>query len=60
MEYLTINDAAVIAKMSVRTVRRAISRGEITAYRVGGGLRFLESDVHAWMTSAPLVTIRPV
>ena len=60
MEYLTIDDVADIAKMSTRTVRRAISRGEIPAYRVGGGLRIVQADVHAWMTSAPLVTIRPV
>ena len=41
MDYLTIGDAAEIAKMSTRTVRRAISRGEIPCYRVGGGLRLL-------------------
>jgi len=56
-EYLTIGDAAEIAKMSTRTVRRAISRGEIPAYRVGGGLRIVREDVHAWITSRPLTTI---
>ena len=56
-EYLTIGDAAEIAKMSTRTVRRAISRGEIPAYRVGGGLRIVRDDVHAWITSRPLTTI---
>ncbi len=57
VEYVTIGDAADIAKMSTRTLRRAISRGEIPAYRVGGGLRLIDADVHAWMTSRPLTTI---
>jgi excisionase family DNA binding protein len=58
MEYLTIGDAAVIAKMSTRTVRRAISRGEIPAYKVGGGLRLVQDDVHAWLTARPLITTK--
>jgi excisionase family DNA binding protein len=58
MEYLTMNDVAESAKVSKRTIRRAISRGEIPAYRVGGSLLLIADDVHAWMISRPLTTVK--
>jgi len=57
-EYLSIRDAAEIAALSPRTVRRAISRGEVNAYKVGGALRLVRDDVHAWITARPLVTVK--
>jgi excisionase family DNA binding protein len=51
MEYISMADAAEIAKVSAKTVRRAIGRGEIPAYRVGKVLRRCHADVHAWVTS---------
>ena len=59
MEYMSIRDAAKIAALSPRTVRRAIGRGEVNAYKVGGSLRLVPDDVHAWITSRPLVTVKP-
>lgn len=58
MEYISLSDAAKIASLSPRTIRRAISRGEFTAYQVGGSLRLARTDVHAWLTSRPLVTVK--
>jgi excisionase family DNA binding protein len=58
MEYMSIRDAAKIASLSPRTIRRAISRGEFTAYQVGGSLRLARTDVHTWITSRPLVTVK--
>ncbi len=58
MEYMSIRDAAKIAALSPRTVRRAISRGEVNAYKVGASLRLVPDDVHAWITSRPMVTVK--
>jgi excisionase family DNA binding protein len=58
MEFITINDAAKIASISPRTVRRAISRGDVPAYHVGAQLRLIRSDVETSLTSRRVVTIR--
>jgi excisionase family DNA binding protein len=47
---LTAEEAAAIARCSVKTVRRAYSSGALTAYRRGGSRAVLldPDDVRAW------------
>ena len=56
--FVTLSMAAERAAVSSRTVRRAVSRGELIAYRVGGLLRLKSCDVDVWLMSKPLVTVK--
>ncbi len=55
--FVSLNTVADRAAVSTATIRRAISRGEVAAYRVGGSLRLKSSDIDVWLTSRPLVTV---
>lgn len=46
---LTTEDVAEFFRMDVVTVRRMISKGEITAYRVGGEYRFKREDIDEYL-----------
>lgn len=46
---LTTEDVAEFFRVDVVTVRRMISKGELTAYRVGGEYRFARSDIEAYL-----------
>lgn len=46
---LTIPEVAALVRRSEKTVRRAISRGELVAYMVGGRWLIRRSDVEAWI-----------
>jgi excisionase family DNA binding protein len=46
---LTPAEVAIWAKVSERTVRRAIARGELRAGRAGGQLRIAPEDAHLWV-----------
>lgn len=46
---LTTDDIAAFFRVDVVTVRRMISKGELTAYRVGGEYRFKQSDIDAYL-----------
>ncbi len=56
--FVSLNTAANRAAVSTRTIRRAISCGEINAYKVMGQLRLKSGDLDAWLTSRPLVTVK--
>ena len=50
IDMLTINEVAERLKLSVITIRRLVSRGELKAYRLGGRqLRFKESEIAAYI-----------
>jgi excisionase family DNA binding protein len=53
--WLTPREAAAYAKCDIVTLRRAVQRGALQAYRLNGGhrVRFRVVDVDAWMTAAP-------
>jgi excisionase family DNA binding protein len=57
--WITINAAAEYLGVSVRTVRRPISSGELPAYRIGGGrgrlLRINVADIEALLVPVPTV-----
>jgi excisionase family DNA binding protein len=57
-DFVTLSTAAERAAVSSRTVRRAVSRGELSAYHVGVQLRLKSTDVDLWLTSKPLVTVK--
>lgn len=47
----TISEAAVITRLSERTLSRAIADGTLTVARVGGGrsVRILLNDLESWL-----------
>lgn len=46
---LTTEDVAEFFRVDVVTVRRMISKGELSAYRVGGEYRFARSDIEEYL-----------
>ena len=52
---MTLREASAFAKVSVSTLRRAIARNRLTAYRVNNGshLRVNSEDVDRWLRQAP-------
>ena len=57
--YLTVSDAAALARCSSKTIRRAIHAGHLT--RIGATTRVLlaESDVRAWVENGPAARSQP-
>ena len=56
--FVSLVTAAERAAVSARTIRRAISCGELCAFKVMGQLRLKSGDVDVWLTSRPLVTVK--
>lgn len=48
-------DIARRANLNEETVRRAVARGELKAYRFGRVIRYDPSDVEAWLESRRIV-----
>ena len=46
---LTISEVAEVCRVSTRTVRRWIKRGELAAHRLGRQLRISEKDLRAFL-----------
>jgi len=55
---LTVRDVATRSKLSEKTVRRAIRRGELIAFKVRGRWRVRESDYEAWIERGRAVPVR--
>jgi excisionase family DNA binding protein len=53
-DYLDVNQAAELANVSTKTIYRAITRGDLEAFRVGRALRMREADVRAWVEAKPV------
>jgi len=53
--WMNVAEAASFARVSHSTLRRAIRRNRLTAYRVSGGsaIRLDKADVDAWPRSVP-------
>jgi excisionase family DNA binding protein len=51
--WLTPKQAAVYAKVDVVTLRRAVQRGTLIAFRVNGGtrVRYRAADIDRWLSS---------
>lgn len=56
-DYLTVEQVAEIGHCHPKTVRRAISRGEIPAFRFGGRLLIREADAVARIEAEPATPI---
>ena len=48
-DFLTIDEIAQRLKVSTKTVRRWIDRGELRVYRLGGQIRVSEEDLFLFM-----------
>ena len=54
-DYLTVDRVAEMAGgCHPKTVRRAIGRGELPAFRCGGRLLIRENDARAWIEAEPV------
>jgi len=53
--WLTLREAASVSRTSMSTLRRAIQRGRLTAYRVNSGshLRVNTDDLDRWLRQCP-------
>lgn len=61
--FTAINDAAAVVGLHPRTLRRAISNGELPAYKFGKALRIRVVDLDRWADSKRMPaarTLRPV
>jgi len=54
--YLTVDEVAELARCHHNTVRRAIDRGRLTAFRPAGRILVREPDARTWIEGGP----RPV
>ena len=52
---LTTEDVAEYLRVDVVTVRRLVTKGDLTAYRVGGEFRFMRSDVEDFVRQQRVV-----
>ena len=50
---LTLSEAAEVLRLSARTVREYVSRGEIEGRIIGGRWRFRRADLDAFFANAP-------
>ncbi len=50
---LTLREAAEVLRLSPRTVREYVSRGEIEGRIIGGRWRFRRADLDAFFQNAP-------
>lgn len=48
-EMMTAFDVSLILRVTVRTVKNLVRRGELVAYRVGRVLRFAPADVAVYL-----------
>ena len=54
--YLTVDEAAALARCHPRTIRRAVHSGRLRAFRPAGRMLLADPDVRAWIeahTAAP-------
>jgi excisionase family DNA binding protein len=51
--WLTVQEAASYARLSPSTVRRAIKRQRLKAFRVGSAIRLQRCDLDAWLRATP-------
>jgi len=59
-EWVTLAAGAARLSLCARTLRRAIARGELTAYRFGKAVRVRLADLDAWAESKADPTGRTV
>ena len=46
--YLTVEEVAELLKVSDKTVRRLVRRGELPAFKVGNQWRFIGEQIRDW------------
>jgi len=57
-EYLTVNDVAKLLNVSPKTVYRWCSAGKLPHIKIGGSLRFKQSDLLALLEKRDSATTR--
>ena len=51
--WFTVAEAARYARVSASTLRRAIKRNRLVAFRIGSAIRLQRNDVVRWLRSTP-------
>jgi excisionase family DNA binding protein len=46
--YLTVNDVALLLKLSVQTIRRYTMNKEIPYYKINRAVRYKKSEIETW------------
>lgn len=54
--YLTVDEAAGLARVSTKTIRRAFTSGALRAFRPAHRVLLREDDVRAWVESQAAAT----
>ena len=54
-EYLDAGEAATIVGLHERTIKRAIQRGELRAFKPAGQIRVRREDLNEWIESSVVV-----
>ena len=49
LRFYTIADVAEMLDLSVRTVRRAVARGDLAVHRIGAAVRIAEADLKVFL-----------
>lgn len=60
MDLLTLDEVGTRLRKSERTVRRYVESGALTAYRIGGELRFKLADVESFIESHRVIPVEPI
>jgi excisionase family DNA binding protein len=50
-QFATVNEVALLMRVSKMTVYRLIQQGDLPAVRIGRGYRIREEDVHRYLES---------
>ena len=61
--FVSLDDGGIRVSLHPRTLRRAISAGELTGYKIGKSLRVRLDELDAWAMSKAMPnsrTLRPV
>ena len=48
---LTVEALSTLASLSPKTLYKAVKRGSLPAYRIGGSIRLEPSEIVAWLRS---------
>lgn len=55
--YLTVEEAAAMARCGEKTIRRAFTAGELRAFKPAGRVLLREEDVRAWVEARAAVDV---
>jgi excisionase family DNA binding protein len=52
---LTISEVAEVLRVHPTTIYRAVKRGELPAFKIGGNWRVSRASLELWLTAGPRI-----